>query len=303
MTPCPICASTDATLFLRARDHVSGDWFELQQCPACKLVFVSPPPPDLGRYYHPYYRRYRPLAQRIFRHMYRVHAHAWARQLGRTGRALEIGCGDGWMLASLRDIGWRVLGTERSAESAQFAVHQQGLAVIVGELGALKPAPAFDLIFMHHVLEHLPDPMTTLRQCVALLKPGGTLIVAVPNFASWQFRVSRQGWFHLDVPRHLVHFSPQSLTDAMQRAGLRVESVRFVSFDQDPFGWMVSLLNRLGFPQTRWLHWLGGREREPSLSNVAMLLLSPALLALGFVLAPLSWLMRAGACMEVRAVR
>ena len=301
--PCPVCQGTKTAEFLRACDHASGDWFELQQCKTCDLVFVSQPPSDLGRYYHDYYRRYRSSVQRIFKLMYRLHAHGWGRHLGQPGHALEIGCGDGWMLASLRDIGWRVLGTERSVESAKFAVRQQGLTVIVGELQALKPEPSFDLIFMHHVLEHLHDPMTTLRQCAVLLKPGGALIVAVPNLASWQFRVSRQHWFHLDVPRHLVHFTPQALTNALQQVGLRIESVRFASFDQDPFGWMVSLLNRFGFPQTRWLHWLAGRECEPSLLNIAMLLLSPPLLALGFVLAPLSWLMRAGACMEVRAVR
>jgi hypothetical protein len=80
-----------------------------------------------------------------------------------------------------------------------------------------------------------------------------------------------------------------------------VQHVRFVSLDQDPFGWMVSWLNCMGFPQTRWLHWLAGRDRELSLTNVSMLLLSPFLLLAGFVLALISWLAQAGACMEVHA--
>jgi hypothetical protein len=82
-----------------------------------------------------------------------------------------------------------------------------------------------------------------------------------------------------------------------------VERVRVISLDQDPFGWMVSLLNDMGFPQTRWLHWLAGRDRELSLTNVSMFLLSPFLLLAGFVLAPVSWIAGAGAVMEVHATR
>lgn len=235
--------------------------------------------------------------------MYRRQARRWGRVLGQTGRALELGCGEGWMLAALRDAGWQVTGTERSIQSGTFAHHSLDLPVVVGDLPTFQPRPTFDLIYMHHVLEHLPDPVTTLRYCSSLLKTGGTLLVSVPNLASWQFRFTRGNWFHLDVPRHLTHFTPQSLTNALQRAGLQVTGIRYVSFDQDPFGWMVSILNRLGLPQTRWLHWLAGNNREWSLVNLVMLFLSPVLLAVGFILAPLSWLARAGACMEIRASR
>ncbi len=301
MTPCPLCQGTNAVHFLRARDHASGDWFDLNQCRDCGLIFLADVPADIGRYYHAYYRRYQPWMQQIFLVAYRAHARKWSHDMKRKGRALEIGCGEGWMLAALRDEGWETVGLERSAETAEFATRVQGLKVVVGELDALKSEGAFDLIFMHHVLEHLPDMMAALRVCASLLKPDGVLLVTVPNVASWQFQVSGRHWFHLDVPRHIVQLAPATLTEAMKRVGLQTHAVRFVSFDQDPFGWMVSLLNRCGFPQTRWLHWLAGRDREISLANVAMLLLSPPLLAVGFLLAPLSWLAGKGACVEVRA--
>ena len=87
----------------------------------------------------------------------------------------------------------------------------------------------------------------------------------------------------------------------MKRVGLQTCAVHFVSFVRDPFGWMVSLLNLCGFPQIRWLHWLAARDREFSLTNAAMLALSPLMLLIGFVVAPVSWMDGKGACVEVRA--
>jgi SAM-dependent methyltransferase len=221
--------------------------------------------------------------------------------MGTPGRALEIGCGEGWMLAALKEAGWKVVGTERTITTAQFAAKQKGLQMVVASLEAFRPEPLFDLIVMHHVLEHLPNPMTILAQCSTLLRPGGTLLLAVPNLQSWQFTVSGKNWFHLDVPRHLTHFTPASISQALDRAGLTIEAIKYKSWDQDPFGWMVSLLNLLGFPQTRWLHWLANQERDPSPVNILMLIFSPVLLVAGFIIAPASWLFRRGSCMEVRA--
>jgi SAM-dependent methyltransferase len=300
MTLCPLCQGTNAVHFLRTRDHASGDWFDLNQCRNCGLIFLADVPADIGRYYHAYYRRYQPWIQQIFRIAYRAHARMWARGMGRKGRALEIGCGEGWMLAALRDEGWETVGLERSAETAEFATRVQGLKVVVGELDALKSEGGFDLIFMHHVLEHLPDMMAALRLCASLLKPDGVLLVIVPNVASWQFQVSGRHWFHLDVPRHIVQLAPATLTEAMKRVGLQTCAVHFVSI-QDLFGWMVSLLNLCGFPQTRWLHWLAARDGQLSLTNVAMLALSPLMLLIGFLVAPVSWMAGKGACVEVRA--
>lgn len=301
MTPCPLCQSREQHVYLQARDHASGDRFTLMKCRVCECVFLSPVPADLGRYYHASYRRYNRPTQRLFAMLYRMRGHHWARSMGTPGRALEIGCGEGWMLAALKEVGWKVVGTERTAETAQFAAKQQGLPMVVATLEAFRPEPLFDLIIMHHVLEHLPNPMTILAQCSALLRPGGTLVLAVPNLQSWQFSVSGKNWFHLDVPRHLTDFTPSTISQAINRAGLKLHAIRFMSWDQDPFGWMVSILNVLGFPQTRWLHWLANKERQPTLVNFLMMILSPPLLALGFVLAPLSWIFGRGACMEVRA--
>jgi SAM-dependent methyltransferase len=279
---CLICQSPDAAPLLKARDHLTGDDFQVFLCKQCDGAFTTPVPENLERYYPPSYRDYQPRSRRIFEFMYRLQTRRWSRDIGAPGYALEIGCGHGWMLNALRSHGWRVCGTERNPASARFATKELHLPVVVGDLS---------------------DPQEMLRQCAERLKDSGTLIVAVPNRASWQFRASGAQWFHLDVPRHLSHFTPACLERICASAGLRVARIAYVSLDQDPFGWMVSFLNCMGFPQTRWLHWLAGRDRELSFKNVAMFLLSPLLLLAGFLLAPASWLARAGACMEVYIVK
>ncbi len=132
---------------------------------------------------------------------YKVRVGWWIYKLGSCGKVLEIGCGNGWMLAGLRDHGWEVVGLERSLESGRFAVAKLNLPIIVGDLEALRPIPTFDLVVLHNVLEHLPDPMRALETCAAVLKPGGSLLIVVQNIASWQFHLTKEHWFHLDVPR------------------------------------------------------------------------------------------------------
>jgi SAM-dependent methyltransferase len=304
MTPrCLICESAHTKKFLQARDYISGNIFGLQSCNECGFVFTWPQPANLDEYYPGYYRDYSPLVLRLFRAAQRSQVNSWTRRFGQPGRALEVGCGHGWMLAALRDAGWEVTGLERSAASARFARETLKLPVIVGDLTALGPGAQFELIILHQVLEHLANPMETLNTCARLLKPGGALTIGVPNLASWQFRFSRQHWQHLDVPRHLGHFTPESLRVALDRAGLGMERIGFVSFEYDPFGWVQSALNRLGFPQNLLLRWLAGEQRQMFWKPVGLAAaLVGALLALpAFLLSLASWVAGAGAIMDVRA--
>src|SRR5207247_839841 len=144
---------------------------------------------------------------------------------------------------------------------------------------------------LQQVLEHLTDPMDTLAKCARRLKPGGHLVVGVPNLASWQFRFSRQHWQHLDVPRHLGHFTPDSLRAAMEKVGLRVDNISYVSLEHDPYGWVQSTLNKLGFPQNLLLRWLSGEERGSLFTPTGLLMVLVTLLLTlpSFVLALVSW--------------
>lgn len=302
---CRLCRSSDISLlFKQVQDYISGELFDVRRCNRCGVAFTHPQPVSIHRFYPTYYRRYGRLAYATLGFLYRWRARSWVHTLGSSGMALEVGCGDGWMLRALREQGWKVVGNERTVQSTLFAATVNGLPVFVGGLEALKPEARFDLIILFQVLEHLADPLGTLQECVRLLRPGGALVVAVPNIESWQARVSGPSWFHLDVPRHLFHFSPLSLSYVLERAGLDVAAIHFVSLEHDPYGWVQSVLNRAGLPQnllTRLL--MGGAEpgTATSLAGMGTVLLSVLLLGPCVLLAMCSWTARAGALMELRA--
>jgi SAM-dependent methyltransferase len=176
--------------------------------------------------------------------------------------------------------------------------------VFVGSLDALGSSARFDLIILFQVLEHLAEPLVTLRQSADLLAPGGVMVVAVPNFSSWQARVLGRSWFHLDVPRHLHHFSPPVLAAAFETVGLKVVRTRFVSPEHDPYGWVQSALNRMGVRQNQLTRLLMGMDGEKiGIASVPMLVLSGLLVVPSLMLSLVSWTAGSGAIMEMWAVK
>ena len=300
-TACALCGSAEAVRMISGvRDYVTGQLFELRHCLRCAFAQTEPRPISLAPYYPVRYRRYQRLTAALLQQFYRWRAWRWVSRLGRSGAALEIGCGDGWMLAALREQGWQVIGTERSVESA---IPTQGhrVPVFVGELDAVRPTARFDVIILFHVLEHIMDPVAVLQRCSVLLKPGGRVIVAVPNWGSWQAQCFGADWLHLDVPRHLNHFSRHALAHVAEQAGLRIARTSYFSPEHDPYGWVQSALNRCGFPQNLLTKWLMGMStEEQSVAGWAAMFALSVLLAIpAGVLALASWCVGRGAVMEV----
>jgi SAM-dependent methyltransferase len=112
---------------------------------------------------------------------------------------------------------------------------------------------SFDVITLWHVLEHVARPVPLLERLVSLLRPGGVLVVSVPNFRSWQSRLFSGSWFHLDPPRHLVHFDRETLEECLRRAGLEIVAERRFLPEYGSSGWVQSALNRL-LPQPNFLY-------------------------------------------------
>ncbi len=150
------------------------------------------------------------------------------------GRVLDIGCGSGGYLAFLASLGWTCEGVEPGPNSRAYAQEVLGLAVHPGPLTARRfPEEFFDVVTMWHVIEHLPDPLETLREVRRVLKPDGVLMVRTPNVESLEARLFRGNWYGLDPPRHFYVFSPSTIRAILERIGFGVTLLRYLYHPHD----------------------------------------------------------------------
>lgn len=186
---------------------------------------------------------------RVFERLTRWFRHRRAEAIRRLiprGRVLDVGCGRGMTLSFLREYGFDAVGLELSEVAAAHARDVLGLDVRTGDFLSASFEPAsFAAIVFWHSLEHMADPMRALDRARDLLEPGGILIVAVPNFDSIQAQATGRSWFHLDVPRHYVHMTARALKTAVKLRGFKIVDVAHFSLEQNPYGWIQSLLNRV----------------------------------------------------------
>ncbi|MBI1765366.1 MAG: class I SAM-dependent methyltransferase [Acidobacteria bacterium] len=144
-----------------------------------------------------------------------------------AGRALEIGCGNGVYLACLKQHGWRVAGVELSERAALLGKQRWGIEIHTGTLAADTFAPeSFDYVRLCDVLEHVYDPVETLRLVARFLKPGGTVFLQTPNADSFSFQHWQSRWYGCETPRHLYLFSPATLRQIIEAAGLQLQRQR-----------------------------------------------------------------------------
>ena len=317
---CVCSPQTSMQMVFATDDYISGEQFTVMKCQRCGTGFTAPvPPPHNWDKYYPdsYYgdvnnRRFPQLVEAAQKALYssRVRATQEMTQ-GQPGRVLDVGCGRGHLLKSFRDEGWEVLGTEISERAAQFPRERLKLPVAVGDLPQLKlAADQFDAVVLWHVLEHINDPLATLHQIHRILRPGGVLLVGVPNFGSLEARLTRDKWFHLDVPRHLNHFTPSGLIAALRQTCFDTKRVSYSAPEYDLFSALQSLLNRAGLSPNYLYNFLRksgaktARKRNSTILQViAHLLLLPAASPIAVALAVLTPFFHCGATQAVWATK
>jgi len=150
------------------------------------------------------------------------------------GPVLDVGAGEGTLLDALRAAGREAIGLER--EATRPGVLDRDLAEMEGGWAA---------VVFWHSLEHLPEPARALERALALLEPGGALVIALPNADSLQCRLFGRRWFALDPPRHLVHLGSSTLRVRLADLGLTVERVSYLRGGQVVFGWLDGLVGAL----------------------------------------------------------
>ena len=168
---------------------------------------------------------------------------------GENATILDIGGGACAFANALAGRGHRVTVIEPNQKNSRFADTTRGVRFIATMFspeqisnGDLQPN-SYDLITMWHSLEHTPNPSEVVKAAYTLLKPGGVLLISVPNFGSLLAAFGGNFWTYLDVPHHLCHFTPSGLRLTLERAGFAMwRSYRF-SIEYDPFGWHQTLLN------------------------------------------------------------
>jgi SAM-dependent methyltransferase len=216
-----------ATLHAHDRLTSSAIRYAVHDCATCGLGLITPRPPreSIASLYEESYPSWR--AQRGLEGLFaQAKAYVVARvppygrhRARRGGRMLDVGLGRGDLAHAFARSGWKTHGLDMSFAAVEVA-RSRGIDARQGTLDAPPwPPGSFDLLVLSHVLEHVTDPVDELRRARALVRSGGTVIVAVPGWDSWQRRVFQSCWAQTDLPRHLQHFTVTALNEAARAAG------------------------------------------------------------------------------------
>ena len=156
-----------------------------------------------------------------------------SREAGATAsrRLLDVGCGDGRFLAAMRTRGWDGDGIETDPVAADLARRRTGATVLETPIdSALIAAGSYDMVSLLHVLEHVPDPRATLLAANRALRPGGTLLLALPNIRCVEATLFGARWYPLDLPRHYWGFTPAALAQIAGECGFVEPRFRYLPF-------------------------------------------------------------------------
>lgn len=248
ITECPVCKNQSLAPFRICKDYtVSHETFQVLQCPTCKLGITSPRPENknLGKYYESdEYISHSGKSSGGIGFIYKIartFSLRWKSKIVSQKKsvrsALDFGCGTGEFLNTLKLQGWKVEGVEPSEIGRTKASELTGQPVH-SELNQISSLQ-FDIITAWHVIEHIPNLEETISQLAKQLKKDGTIFIAVPNYESADAQHYQEHWAGFDVPRHLWHFSKNSMQKLFTSHGLTLTQVIPMKLD----AYYVSMLS------------------------------------------------------------
>jgi len=249
---CPICNDSNTQIAIESQDFsLTQNSFSILHCNLCSFRFTTPVPnqDEIGRYYK--FNNYishtdtkEGWMNQLY-HFVRTKTLAdktkWVQSLftGHKGHILDIGAGTGAFAHAMQQKAWKVTGLEPDAITREkafeiYQLHLQSTDTIFD-----LPENEFEVITMWHVLEHVHAIKPYLNQCFKSLKHNGRLIIAVPNYTSFDARYYQKYWAAYDLPRHLYHFSPKSMSILLNEMGFDNVTMRPMWYDS----FYVSLLS------------------------------------------------------------
>lgn len=278
---CPVCKSGDIKALFSAKDFtVSLEMFVIARCNSCTAMFTQDAPTqgDIYRYYASdnyvsHSNTQKGLVNRLY-HIVRNRTLISKRRLVEKetglagGEILDIGCGTGAFLNELKKSGWNITGLEPDDTARRNAVLLFDIHPIESNEIFNLPVKKYQAITMWHVLEHVHQLQEYICRLGELLSPDGVLFIAVPNYTAGDALHYGEGWAAYDVPRHLYHFSPQSIKVLLKLHQLEVNKMKPMWYD----AFYVSLLSEKNiYGRTNFIRaaWQGLKSNFAALKNPA----------------------------------
>ena len=243
-TSCPVCKSTQIQPRLSVKDYtVSGETFSILACNNCTHLFTQnvSEQDEIGKYYasENYIshsdtqvgltnKLYHSIRKRTLQGKKKLIENETQKS---TGNILDIGCGTGAFLHTMKISGWKITGLEPDATAREKATSLYSIEPQPSQNIFSLPSNTFDAITMWHVLEHVHQLHEYIGQLKNMLTDRGRIFIAVPNYTSYDAQHYGAFWAAYDVPRHLYHFSPVSMKNLVEQHGLCIKTVKPMWFD------------------------------------------------------------------------
>jgi len=268
-TLCPVCGSAGISEVFKVKDNtVSQEYFEIYHCRNCQVRFTqnSPSETSIAAYYKSedyisHTDTSKDLINRIYRFVRSFSLNQKKKLVEKEtgikkGNLLDVGSGTGHFASAMQKAAWQVTGLEPDEGARALASQEHSIELLSsGELFNLA-GKRFDAITLWHVLEHIHDLKKYIQTFKKLLSDNGKLFIAVPNYTSYDAEKYKEYWAAYDVPRHLYHFTPQTMQWLMKECGLKIVDVKPMWFDS----FYVSLLSsKYKNGNTKWVgaFWTG----------------------------------------------
>jgi SAM-dependent methyltransferase len=157
------------------------------------------------------------------------------RSYKKLNRVIDVGCGNGHLLAVAKKLGWEVFGTEFTDQAVQLC-EEKGIQMHKGVLDIKNYKPnSFDCLFFVEVIEHINNPLEELAKFHTLLRPGGVLYITTPNFISYASRTLKSKWTCVEYPEHLTYYTPSTLNKILVKSGFKKISLNTTGLSYSSF--------------------------------------------------------------------
>ncbi len=262
---CPWCESEKAQINLWLKDEfLTKEDFHICECLNCGLLYTMPRPDKekIGAYYksEAYYshqenkKGFIPKVYERVKSINLKHKYRLATSGMQPGKLLDIGCGVGDFLHTAETHGWECIGVEPSEDAKAIAQKRmKGMIITSEELESFSDG-AFDVITMWHVLEHVDDLKWQVAQLQRLVKPSGRVVIAVPNYKSYDGQYYKEHWAAYDVPRHLNHFNRITLSKIFKTSGLELVKMDKLKWDAYYISYLSEQYRHHSLPLVRGLY-------------------------------------------------